>query len=39
MNTNQSSASSKTSASDAIDLLKADHQKVKKLFEKRDSVT
>jgi hemerythrin superfamily protein len=39
MNTNQSSASSKTSAVDAIDLLKADHQKVKKLFDQLDSLT
>jgi hemerythrin superfamily protein len=39
MNTNQSSASSKTSAIDAIDLLKADHQKVKKLFDRLDSLT
>jgi hypothetical protein len=29
MNTDQSSASPKTSALDAVDLLKADHQKVK----------
>jgi hemerythrin superfamily protein len=39
MNANQSSASSKTSAVDAIDLLKADHQKVKKLFDQLDSLT
>jgi hemerythrin superfamily protein len=39
MNTNQSSASSKTSAIDAVDLLKADHQKVRRLFDQLDSIT
>jgi hemerythrin superfamily protein len=39
MDTNQSSASSKVSALDAVDLLKADHQKVKKLFDQLDAMT
>jgi hypothetical protein len=39
MNTDQSPASPKTSALDAVDLLKADHQKVKALFEQLDSIT
>lgn len=39
MNTNQSSASSKGSPLDAVDLLKADHQKVKGLFDQLDTIT
>jgi hemerythrin superfamily protein len=39
MNTDQSPASSKTSALDAVDLLKADHQKVKRLFGQLDNIT
>jgi hemerythrin superfamily protein len=39
MNTTQSPASSKNSALDAVDLLKADHQKVKKLFDQLDTIT
>lgn len=39
METNQSPAPSKTSALDAVDLLKADHAKVKKLFDQLDSMT
>jgi hemerythrin superfamily protein len=34
-----SPTSSKSSPLDAVDLLKADHQKVKKLFEQLDSIT
>src|SRR6201996_75586 len=39
MNTDQSPASSKTSSFDAVDLLKADHQKVKRLFGQLDPIT
>jgi hemerythrin superfamily protein len=39
MNTNPSPASSKNAALDAVDLLKADHQKVKKLFDQLDTIT
>lgn len=39
MNTELSPAASKTSALDAVDLLKADHQKVKKLFDQLDAIT
>jgi hemerythrin superfamily protein len=39
MNTDQSRASSETSALDAVNLLKADHQKVKRLFDQLDSIT
>lgn len=39
MNTMQSPVSSKSSTVDAIDLLKADHQKVKQLFDQLDSLT
>jgi hemerythrin superfamily protein len=39
MNTDQSPASSKTSSFDAVDLLKADHQKVKRLFGQLDTIT
>jgi hemerythrin superfamily protein len=39
MNTNQTTGSSKSSGLDAVDLLKADHQAVKKLFEQLDAMT
>jgi hemerythrin superfamily protein len=39
MSIDQSPASSKTTPLDAVDLLKADHQKVKKLFEQLDTIT
>jgi hemerythrin superfamily protein len=39
MNTDQSPASSNSSALDAVDLLKADHQKVKRLFDQLDTIT
>src|ERR1700759_1367560 len=39
MNIDQSTTSTKSSGLDAVDLLKADHQKVKKLFEQLDSIT
>jgi hemerythrin superfamily protein len=39
MNTNPSPASSKNAALDAVDLLKADHQKVKQLFDQLDTIT
>jgi hemerythrin superfamily protein len=39
MNTDQSPVTSKTSALDAVDLLKADHQEVKKLFDQLDTIT
>jgi hemerythrin superfamily protein len=39
MNTTQSTATSKASTLDAVDLLKADHQKVKKLFAQLDTIT
>jgi hemerythrin superfamily protein len=39
MNTEKSPASSKNSARDAVDSLKADHQEVKKLFEQLDTIT
>jgi hemerythrin superfamily protein len=39
MNTDQSPASSKSAAFDAVDLLKADHQKVNRLFEQLDTIT
>lgn len=39
METNQTSTSSGASAMDAVDLLKADHQKVKQLFEQLDALT
>src|ERR1700753_4158095 len=39
MNTDQSTASSKTSSFDAVELLKADHQKVKRLLCQLDTIT
>src|SRR5580658_3055141 len=39
MNTDQSKLSSKTSPLDAVDMLKADHQKVRRLFDQLDSIT
>ena len=39
MNTNQSQASPGTSDLDAVDLLKSDHLKVKRLFEQLDAIT
>jgi hemerythrin superfamily protein len=39
MNTEQSPATSNASGLDAVDLLKADHQAVKKLFEQLDAIT
>jgi hemerythrin superfamily protein len=39
MNTNQTPTTSKPTALDAVDLLKADHKQVKKLFDQLDSIT
>jgi hemerythrin superfamily protein len=39
MNTDLSAASSKTSSFDAVELLKADHQKVKSLLSQLDTIT
>jgi hemerythrin superfamily protein len=39
MNTDQSQVSSDASPLDAVDLLKADHQKVKSLFDQLDTIT
>lgn len=39
MNTDQPRTSPKTSALDAVDLLKADHRKVKRLFDQLDTIT
>jgi hemerythrin superfamily protein len=39
MRTDQSQSSSKTSALDAVDLLKADHEEVRKLFDQLDMIT
>ena len=39
MNTDQTPASTKTVAFDAVELLKSDHQKVKRLFGQLDSIT
>jgi hemerythrin superfamily protein len=39
MNTDHSPASTHTSPLDAVDLLKADHQKVKSLFDQLDAIT
>ena len=39
MNTDQSPTSSNPSAFDAVELLKADHQKVKRLFDQLDTIT
>jgi hemerythrin superfamily protein len=39
MNTNQTPTTSKSSGLDAVDLLKADHQAVKKLFDQLDTMT
>jgi hemerythrin superfamily protein len=39
MNTDHSPSSSKTSAFNAVDLLKADHQKVRRLFDQLDAIT
>jgi hemerythrin superfamily protein len=39
MNTDQSRIPSKTSSFDAVELLKADHQKVKRLFGQLDAIT
>jgi hemerythrin superfamily protein len=39
MNTDPSQAPSKSAALDAVDLLKADHQEVKNLFDQLDAIT
>jgi hemerythrin superfamily protein len=39
MNTDQPTVSSKTSPLDAVDMLKADHQKVRRLFDQLDTIT
>jgi hemerythrin superfamily protein len=39
MNTDQSPTSSNPAAFDAVELLKADHQKVKRLFDQLDTIT
>lgn len=39
MNTDQSPRSSNPSSFDAVELLKADHQKVKRLFDQLDTIT
>jgi hemerythrin superfamily protein len=39
MNTDQSTTSSNPSSFDAVELLKADHQKVKRLFDQLDTMT
>ena len=39
MNTEQPNSSTKSASLDAVDLLKADHQKVKNLFSKLDAIT
>jgi hemerythrin superfamily protein len=39
MRTDQPQSSSKTSALDAVDLLKADHEEVRKLFDQLDTIT
>jgi hemerythrin superfamily protein len=39
MNTDQSATSSNPSSFDAVELLKADHQKVKRLFDQLDTMT
>jgi hemerythrin superfamily protein len=39
MNTDQSATSSNPSSFDAVELLKADHQKVKRLFDQLDTIT
>ena len=39
MNTEQSASSPQISALDAVDLLKADHQQVRKLFDQLDTIT
>ena len=39
MRTDQPQSSPKTSALDAVDLLKADHQEVRKLFDQLDTIT